>query len=649
MHIATSFFPNTSAETQKPKISASSFRDLTARLKRPVAAIALAELSVIPEIVKPTIIAPVNPAIAEQMIAAPVIPAFAEEMITAPVIPDFAEQMIVAPVIEVPLEIKDELFDPQPDLQRVQTNLVAFDLDIPLPEAAVKPVIEPVGVLLTEDSDLFLAPPIAQITPLKEILKDSPDIEAAFEPTLVGADIPLEIQVVSTDTDSDIQVKQELEKRRTELELETIWRMLLAKPTAEDLAQYLREVGEFAKQEGGMSIPVAADFDLATILPASEVHDTVTTPNIVDIAIEDLDEPKFAAGIKGHPAELFDAAASAGFENAELARSLLDMMATGASSGLPHERALAADTLLRLLPKLDLKPLVMLAERLAMMDNPPHLLVARLIRDPRVEVAGPLLENCMHITDRDLQMVTEEAELAKLRMIARRRKLSRAISDVLIKTSEPSVLLTLVRNMEAEISHEGFNALIANVDEQPDLLAPLATRPDFTAPFAFELFWHAPAPMRRYILSRFLTDSETLGKILKITLATKDVEEHEDQSSGDFAIMEALDRAARGKREEASEELAAAIKIAPDTALRVLNDPEGEPLVVMLKAAGYPRKAMRGLLKKMSESELPIISRLRDIEDLQSIFETMSFTKARILLTYWDWAQCKSGPYAPVH
>ena len=58
---------------------------------------------------------------------------------------------------------------------------------------------------------------------------------------------------------------------------------------------------------------------------------------------------------------------------------------------------------------------------------------------------------------------------------------------------------------------------------------------------------------------------------------------------------------------------------------------------------------MRGLLKRMSEPELPIISRLRDLDDLQSIFETMSFTKARILLTYWDWAQCKSGPYAPVH
>ena len=469
-------------------------------------------------------------------------------------------------------------------------------------------------------------------------------MEEAFEAVLVGADIPVEVKIAATDSDSDIDVKEELAKRRIELELELIWRTLLTKPTADDLAQYLREVNEIVKLEGGMDAPPPLDFDLAGIQPATV--ETATPVQAEEFATEETVEQAFETDSPTGQIIADDSS----LESAELARSLLDMMASGNSSGLPHERALAADTLLRLLPKLAKKPLVMLADRLAMMDNPPHLLVAKLIRDPRVEIAGPLLENCMHITDRDLQMIAEEPELSKLRMIARRRKLSRAISDVLIKSGEPSVLLTLVRNLEAEISHEGFNALISFAEEYQELLAPLATRPDFTAPFAFELFWYAPAPMRRYILSRFLTDSETLGKILKITMATKDGEdERNSQSTGDFVIMEALDRAARGKRDDAADELASAVNIAPSTALRILNDPEGEPLIVMLKAAGYPRAAIRGLMKRMCDAELPIISRQRDLDDLQSIFETMSFNKARILLTYWDWAQCKSGPYAPVH
>jgi uncharacterized protein (DUF2336 family) len=334
---------------------------------------------------------------------------------------------------------------------------------------------------------------------------------------------------------------------------------------------------------------------------------------------------------------------------AELSRSLLDMMASGTASGLPQERALAADTLLRLVPRMELKPLILLSQRLSKMDAPPDRLVARLIRDPRIEVSGPLLEDSAHISDRDLETAIEENDPAILRLVARRRKLSRAISDALIKSGEPSVVLTLVRNMDADISHFGFESLLVLCEYHPELLAPLATRQDLSAPFAFELFWQAPAQLRRYILSRFLTDSETLTKILKITLSTKsDDENYEGEPMSQHALLEGLERAARGQLEISAEELSNTMQITPATVTRILNDVQGEALVVMLKAAAYPRSAVTGLLKKMQEAELPVVSRERDVSELQSMFETLSFNKARILLTYWDWAQSKTGPYAPV-
>jgi uncharacterized protein (DUF2336 family) len=234
--------------------------------------------------------------------------------------------------------------------------------------------------------------------------------------------------------------------------------------------------------------------------------------------------------------------------------------------------------------------------------------------------------------------------------VARRRRLSRAISDALIATGDASVLLTLVRNMEADISHDGFNTLIEATDKFSELLAPLSTRPDLGAPFAFELFWHAPPQLRRYLLTRFLTDSETLTKILKITMATKDDEEAtEIEPMSQHVILEALDRASRGKLEQACDELSAALQVNAKTVMRILTDMQGEPLVILLKAANYPRSALTGLLHRLSGAELPLLSSERDPEDLQSMFETLSFNKARILLTYWDWATTKTGPYAPVH
>jgi uncharacterized protein (DUF2336 family) len=333
-------------------------------------------------------------------------------------------------------------------------------------------------------------------------------------------------------------------------------------------------------------------------------------------------------------------------ESAELARSLLDMMASSNSTGLPQERALASDTLLRMLPKLPFKSLVMLSERLCMMDAPPQLIVAKLISDPRIEVSGPLLENCMHITDEVLIGVIHEGSSDKRRMLARRRKISRAVAAGLIQTQEPSVLLTLVRNVNAEIAHESFIDLVNFAADHAEILAPLCTRPDLPVPFAFELFWLSPAQLRRYLLSRFLTDSETLTKILKIA--------RDDSSENGAAIAfpdpqqikNALALVAESKVEEGATLLAEAINIDPATAEKIVMDRQGDALAAVLKVAGVPRAIASEIL---SEAVQSILDPARDPDELQSLFDSLSFNKARILLTYWDWATMKSGPYAPLN
>ena len=336
-------------------------------------------------------------------------------------------------------------------------------------------------------------------------------------------------------------------------------------------------------------------------------------------------------------------------EAAELARSLLDMMASSNSAGLPQERALAADTLLRMLPRLPIKSLVILAERVRLMDNPPSLLMAKLIADPNIVVAGPLLEDCMHITDEDLIMVIGEGDLAKIRMIARRRRLSRAITSELVNRGDDSVLLTLVRNLGAEIPQESFLDLLDFAKDYPDLLAPLCTRPDLPVPMAFELFWLAPVPLRRYLLNRFLTDSETLTKILKIARVTDGEEQNEAEFADPEKIIAALDMAGEGNVEGASTALAEYANVNHATVARILSDKQGEPLAALLKAAGVSRGQVTEIFEKLKQSASGLIDPTREVEELQSTFDSFSFNKARILLTYWDWATMRTGPYAPLN
>ncbi len=333
----------------------------------------------------------------------------------------------------------------------------------------------------------------------------------------------------------------------------------------------------------------------------------------------------------------------------DLARSLLDMMSASVSSGLPQERALAADTLLRILPRLQMRPLIHLSERVAMMESPPILLVGKLLADDRIEISGPLIENAITIADQDLLEVIEEGDIKKLRLLARRRKLTRAITDRLVTCGNNSVLLTLVRNSHADISHDGFIALAKSVENEPELLAPLCTRADLPPPQAFELFWLAPTQLRRYLLSRFLTDSEMLTKILKITLATQGEKLSAENFPGSAEVREAIAEMLSGDSESSAEKLGAMAQISAQTVQRIFSDSAGEPQIALLKALGMPRQELDDQLITLQQNANGMINPTRDRTELCNLFDTLSFNKARILLTYWDWATLKSGPYAAVH
>jgi hypothetical protein len=334
----------------------------------------------------------------------------------------------------------------------------------------------------------------------------------------------------------------------------------------------------------------------------------------------------------------------------DVARSLIDIMASSAGSSQPQERALAADTLLRLVPRVPVKDLVQIAERVAKMDNPPQLLVSRIIRDPRPEVAATLLERAGNIADQELLSIAAENDPLRLRMIARRRTVSTALSDAIVKSGDTSALLTLVRNPGASLSHDAFQALCEMARGTQALHAPLATRADTPPVVAFQMFWLLPAELRRYVLSRFLTDSETLNRILKITMAVDGGEDPTEAGEAKFPSAEDVDSfvayAAMGDIESAARRLAEFSGVCEETGRRILSDAEGEPLTVLFKSLGLNRTRFGEALERLSQPPASLIRSGRNLSDLQGIFDQLSFNKARVLLTYWDWAAQQTGPYA---
>ncbi|MGI9482348.1 MAG: DUF2336 domain-containing protein [Hyphomicrobiales bacterium] len=323
-------------------------------------------------------------------------------------------------------------------------------------------------------------------------------------------------------------------------------------------------------------------------------------------------------------------------------RDLLDVMALPDGVVQPQERALAADTLLRKLDRMPVSSKAELAERVALMETPPTAIVSRLVNDESIEVAGPLIENGAFVSDQDLKAIIDSDDIAKCRMIARRRHVSPALARELIDHGDPAVLLALVRNPEPSLSAELLAELTVLANTQPALQAPLATRKDMTPQIAFELFWCLPAELRRFVFSRFLTDSKTLERVLRIAVDSDQAKADEDKwDAGSFpeeeAVLEIVSLAEQKMKVNAVKQIADLAHVSERNADRILSDEGGEPMVVALKAMGLTRASFDETIERLKGAPAAGMSEDRDIEELRALFDTLSYNKTRVVLTYWDW------------
>jgi uncharacterized protein (DUF2336 family) len=617
------------------RITADSFRMLSARLRKPpaqVQQISIPDLMPVAAVIAPIFVASVP----EPVFVAP----FIEPVFVSPVIMAEPEPFIIPE--PTPIESvwqTSELITPVPALEVQAFEVPAYEVPAFVVPEFVVPEFEPPQNIVPEFVEAAAAV-VAEDVFVTEV--SAPQLQVIEEPILETfvEEIADETHAISAQPESVELTDEELQDERAEnaradREMLAIVHLIQAAPNLEDRTAYLAEVKEMQRLE---AIALQSQHeDYAEI--------TLNKENLLlSEEVSDADHAAISAEFAAAKAPKADAGDE---DSGALARSLLDMMSSGGSS-LPQERALAADTLLRLLPKLPLKSMIMLSERVAMMDQPSPQLVNKLIRDPRIEISGYLLENCAAISDQDLNQLIVERDVAKMRLIARRRKVARAVSDELLQLEDVSVMLTLVRNTGAEISHDGYQTLATFAARKTDILAPLCTRADLPAPVAFELFWQAPAQLRRYLLTRFLTDSETLSKILKITMATQGGDENvegREKISEDVTVALALISAS--KIDEGARALAEIAKIDPVTMARIISDRQGEPIAILLKAIGFPRSEVMGALQIIQNSDFDLIQRDRDLTELNNTFESLSFNKARVLITYWDWAILKTGPYAP--
>lgn len=326
----------------------------------------------------------------------------------------------------------------------------------------------------------------------------------------------------------------------------------------------------------------------------------------------------------------------------ERAKIIFDLLLKPTALSNPQERVLACDLLISFLPHLSQGTLRLLIERVSGLSPAPENLLRALFELGDDALSSLLLTQDKDIPDGIMTEVLRTNPYLYAPILAKKRFLSETVTTPLVAHEDRvEGLELLIRNLGARFSQPTFARLLEKVRLSPALHAPFVNRQDLPAHLAFSLFWSVSGDLRRYIITRFLGDFGNMSQILPSFISPKP---ERLIIGGDHQRVWFTAEASTAPPWVG---LAEVLGVSSRTAQRIFGDSGGEPLMVALKALECSRSACEALLDLFKA--IPALQETGEKKEiLCHFFHSLSYSKARVLLLYWEWEVLACGPYMPM-
>lgn len=154
------------------------------------------------------------------------------------------------------------------------------------------------------------------------------------------------------------------------------------------------------------------------------------------------------------------------------------------------------DVLVRLMQRIKAQSLVQLSSSLSDLTPAPQQAVRYLACHEEVAVAAPVLLRSHSLSDGDLVEIASHLGRQHLLVIASRRCLNEALTDVLLRRGDVDVCRVLAKNAGARFSESGNATLVATAERNKDIAESLVLRPDLPAAMLRELLSKATDVVR---------------------------------------------------------------------------------------------------------------------------------------------------------
>jgi uncharacterized protein (DUF2336 family) len=120
-----------------------------------------------------------------------------------------------------------------------------------------------------------------------------------------------------------------------------------------------------------------------------------------------------------------------------------------------HDREAFGEVMIRMAYAADPITRTLLAERISTAESAPIELIRRLAQD-EIFIARPILQYSPCLREGDLVTITSKVEQDHLRATAHRLRLTKPVTDIIVRRGNLSVLLVVTGNTGAEFSPEGL-------------------------------------------------------------------------------------------------------------------------------------------------------------------------------------------------
>lgn len=130
----------------------------------------------------------------------------------------------------------------------------------------------------------------------------------------------------------------------------------------------------------------------------------------------------------------------------------------------------------------------------------PHDVAVQLAKDVE-QVALPVLEDCLVLTDSDLVAIVQAGSEAKQTAIAKRPEVSETLSDALVDKGSEGVVATLVGNARAKIADKSLTKVVDRFPDSAMVQEPLVKREQLPVTVAERLVVRVSEKLKDYLVT----------------------------------------------------------------------------------------------------------------------------------------------------